>query len=187
MLPSNLPDLEVARAEVSVGRPHPDATRTLTLLALRARTTTDEPAEAPETSRWLAAVRRGLARRLPLGTRLVVRAPDYQAFTLTARIEALPRRNPEEIQKAIRERLRDAFVLTPRAGLEPRHFGAPVTPRDLAALIRKVPGVRRVISLALGVDGKAVDVLKLHRRALPRLDLSATEITVERSGPGGTP
>lgn len=182
----SLADLEVARVEVSLGKAHAETTRDLTLLALRARATADEPDEGPETSRWLAAVRRGLLARMPLGTRLSVRAPVYRAFTLTARVEALPRRNPDDIESAIRDQLRDAFTLTPRRGLEPREFGAPVTRRDLAALIRKASGVRRVISLALLVDGKTEDTLELARRELPRLNLAQSLISVERAAGGAT-
>ena len=179
-----LPDLEVARAEVILRKALPDAARELTLIAMRARTTLDEPVEAPETKRWLAAVRRGLIARMPLGARLDVRAPSYRDFTLRARVEALPRRNPADIDVAIRTRLRDAFALTPRRGVEPRAFGSKVSPRDLAALIRTVPGVRRVISLAMLVGGQSVQVLAPARQGLPRLILGKDSIAVERAGGG---
>jgi predicted phage baseplate assembly protein len=180
-----LPDLEVARAEVVLRSARPDTARELSLIAMRARTTLEEPAEAPETTRWLAAVRRGLVARMPLGVRLDVRAPAYRDFTLRARVEALARRNPSDVDAAIRTRLRDAFALTPRRDVEPRTFGAKVSPRDLAALIRTVPGVRRVISLSMLVDGQPAQVLAPARHGLPRLVLGADSITVERFAGGG--
>lgn len=180
----SLADLEVARVEVHLGKARAETTRELTLLALRARSSADEPEEAPETTRWLAAVRRGLLARMPLGTRLRVRAPAYRAFTIDARIEAMPRRNPTDIENSIRDKLREAFMLTRRAGTEPRELGAPVSSRDIAALIRKVPGVRRVVSLALLVDGVSVDPLKLARVELPRLSFAQSHFKIDRA-PGG--
>jgi hypothetical protein len=175
-------DLEVARVEVHLNAPRADAVREVTLIALRTRATGDEPEVAPETDRWLAAVRRGLVPRLPLGMRLRVRAPSYKAFSIQGRVEAQPRRNPTDIEAAIRARLRDAFLLTPRAGLHPRKLGAPVSTRDLAAEIRRTPGVRRVLDLKLLAGGAAVSVLKLGPLELPRLDLVASGFEIERAG-----
>lgn len=180
-----LPDLEVARAEVVLRKARPDTARELTLIAMRARATDEEPADAPETARWLAAVRRGLIARMPLGTRLDVRAPNYRDVTPRARVEALPRRDPADIDVAIRAKLRDAFALTPRQNVEPREFGAKVTPRDLAALIRTVPGVRRVLSLTLLVDGRNAQEVAPARHGLPRLKLDKDSVTVERGIGGG--
>lgn len=176
-----LDELEVARAKVSATKPLADGNRDITLLALRARATVDEPEQAPETPRWLAAVRRGLVARIPLGTRLRVRAPVYRAFSLRARFEVLPRRNPDEIAKAVKDRLRDAFTLVPRKNLVPREFGAPVTQRDLAALIRGVSGVRRITELTLSGDGASGGELPLGRVELPRLDLAASDIGAARA------
>ena len=114
--------------------------------------------------------------------RLRVRAPIYRDFTIRARVEAQPRRNPVDVDAAVRSRLRDSFTLTARAGLEPRKFGAAVSTRDIAAAIRKVAGVRRVLELELQVDGAAVDTLELARHELPRLDFAASRIDIERAG-----
>ena len=180
-----LGELEVARTRVPEFKAHIDAPRGITLIALRARATVDEPAEAPETPRWLAAVRRALLARMPLGTRLDVRAPGYLNFSLDARIEVLPRRNPAHVEEAIRQKLRDAFALTPRDNLTLREFGVPVTARDLAALIRSVPGVRRTTALAMAVDGAVATALTLRRMELARLDLAASHIVAERAPEGG--
>jgi hypothetical protein len=180
-----LGDLEVARAKVAAIATQIDTPPEITLLALRARVSADEPAQAPETPRWLAAVRRALLARMPLSTRLTVRAPGYRSFSLNASIEVLPRRNPADIEQAVRLRLRDAFTLVPRANLTPREFGAPVTARDLAALIRAVPGVRRTIELVMSVGGNIVPELVPKRLELARLDLASSQITAQRASDGG--
>lgn len=175
-----LGDLEVVRTRVAAVAPAVDAQREISLVAMRARPTVDEPAQAPETTRWLAAVRRALLPRIPLGTRLRVRAPGYRSFSVTAHVEVLPRRDPVAVVDAVRLRLRDAFTLVPRPGLPPREFGTPVSTRDLAALIRSVPGVRRIVELTLAVDGSTANSVAVRRLELPRLDLAATSITAER-------
>lgn len=182
----DLPDLEVARAEVILPRARPDATRELTLVALRARANGEEPAQAPETARWLAAVRRALLPRMPLGTRLDVRAPDYRAFSLSATLEAMPRRDPADIEAAVRQKLREGFALTPRPGIETRPFGASVTTRDVAALIRRVPGVKRVSELTLRGNGNT-GTIRMSAFSLPRLDLAGSSISVLRAGAAGAP
>jgi hypothetical protein len=181
-----LPDLQVARAKVSLLKKPSDMPREVALIVLRARGTTDEPAEPPETSRWLAAVRRALLPNLLLGTRLQVRAPQYRTFSVRAQVEVQPRRDPDAILKDIRKALRDAFTPIPRQGLEPRKLGAPVSQRDLAALIRRVAGVRRIAELSLQVDRAAASDLQLKPNEMPRLDLEASDIKVVRAT-GGVP
>lgn len=181
----SLADLEVARAKVPAIKPQTDAQHEIALLVMRARATPEEPAQPPETARWLAAVRQALLPRMPLGTRLLVRAPGYRAFSLRASVEVMPRRDPKEVEQAVRNRLRDAFTLVPRAGLRPREFGAPVSARDLAALIRGVPGVRRIVALAMSVDGREEKQLLLKRVELPLLDLAASRIDAVRASSGG--
>lgn len=182
-----LADLEVARAKIPAIKPQPDAQREIALLVMRARVSPEEPVETPETTRWLAAVRRALLGRMPLGTRLLVRGPGYRSFSLRARIEVLPRRDPGKIAVAVRKKLLDAFALVPRDGLTPRHFGTAVNVHDLAALIRTVPGVRGVSALVMSVDGTDVKQLLLTRVELPRLDLAASRIEPARAAVGGTP
>lgn len=176
-----LGDLEVARAEVHLAAPLADASREVVLIALRARATADESPVAPETDRWLHALRRALLARLPLGTRLRVRAPGYRSFAVQARIEAQPQRDPAAVDAAVRARLRDAFTLTPRAGLAPRRLGAAVSTADLTADIRRTAGVRRVLALQLIADGQAVPAIKLGKLELPRLDLVASRFDVARA------
>ena len=181
-----LADLEVARAKVPAIKPQTDSQGEIVLLAMRTRVTLDEPMLPPETARWLAAVRQALLPRMPLGTRLRVRAPGYRTFSLRASVEVMPRRDPDEIKAAVRNRLRDAFTLVPRAGFRPREFGAPVSNRDLAALIRGVAGVRRIATLTMQVDGRDQTQLSLRRVELPRIDLAASRIDAVRAPAGGT-
>ena len=47
----------------------------VTLIALRSRPEGNEPRQPPETPLWLEGIRSQLAPRIPLGTRLVVKAP----------------------------------------------------------------------------------------------------------------
>jgi D-aminopeptidase len=123
---------------------------------------------------------------LPLGTRLDVRAPYYRAFSLSATIEAMPRRAPADIAAAVRQTLRQGFALTSQFAAEPRAFGVPVTTRDVAALIRHAPGVRRIGQLALSANG-AVDTVEMGAYSLPRLDLASSSISVTRMGEAGAP
>jgi hypothetical protein len=182
-----LADLEVARAKVLAVRPQTDAQREVALIVMRARTAREEPAQALETLRWVAAVRHALLARMPLGTRLTVRAPLYRSFSLRASIEVLPRRDPADVAAAVKDKLLDAYTLVPRPGLAPREFGTPVSARDLSALIRGVAGVRRIAALEMMVDGKAAMQLSPKRTELPRLDLAASRIDAVRAASGGTP
>lgn len=179
-----LPDLEVARASVRPSKRRTDGPREVVLVVLRLRTGVDEPEQPPETPRWLAAVRRALLPRLPLGTRLRVRAPVYRSFAVRANVEALPRRNPTDVADAIKQTLRDEFTVVPRRNAEPRKFGTPVSKRDLAALIRGVAGVRRIRDLALLVDGVPREELALGNTELPRLDIARSSIDVTRAAGG---
>ena len=52
--------------------------------------------------------------------------------------------------------------------------------RDLAALMRRVAGVRRIVEVSLQVDRGSVTELQLKPTELPRLDLDASDIKVVR-------
>jgi predicted phage baseplate assembly protein len=174
----SLPDLEVARTRVPPIAASLESPTEIVLIALRARFGADEPAVAPETARWLAAVRRALLARMPLGTRLLVRAPDYRGFGVKAALAVQPRRDPEAVLEKVRAKLRDAFAMAPREGLVLREFGVPLTARDLAALLRSVPGVQCVSALSLVVEGAELKELSLSRYQLARLDLASSTLTV---------
>ena len=82
-----LPLLEVARAWVLSHDEQAPRTGTVTLVAMRARRSEEEAGGTPETPRWLEAIRRRLAARMPLATRLVVVGPRYIEFSIRAKIE----------------------------------------------------------------------------------------------------
>jgi predicted phage baseplate assembly protein len=162
-----LVDLEVARAHVlpAAGTAAPSA---ITLIALRARTPLDDSTLTFETSRWLAAIGRRLTPRLPLGTRLAVRAPRYVSFSVVAQIIAAQKRDPASIQQAVTRELTRRLALVSEAGAPQRAFGAPVSHRDVAAWIRGVEGVRGIRTLQLlDASGAALTTISLPARGLP--------------------
>lgn len=178
-----LPALEVARAWAV-------ATSTngvLDLVAMRARADGVEPDEAPETARWLAAVERRLAPRLPLGQRLRVRAPRYVVFGIDLQVESIEGSQESALEAALRTALQERLALVAaRPGGMQRALGLGVTQRDLAAWVRKVDGVRRVLSLRLfDSAGRALDTVAVPRLGLPKLDLRASALSVRRPAQAG--
>ena len=170
-----LPLLEVARAWVLPPREDAPRTGAVTLVAMRARPGEKEPAQIPETRRWLEAVRRQLLPRIPLGTRLVVSAPHYADFFVRATLITEAGRDPATIKDAAEREL------TKRLSLSGRKPGVPVTRRDVTAWLRGVDGVQRVAELRLiRADGQPGDDINVRRGGLPRLDLSRGNIEVRR-------
>ena len=171
-----LPLLEVARAWVLPPSEKTPRTGAVTLVAMRARPEGKEPAQIPETPRWLNAIRRQLVTRMPLGTRLVVAAPRYAGFFIRATIVAEAGRNPDAIKKDVERELSKRLALTERRP------GAPVTRRDVTAWLRALDGVTSVAELHLvRATGKDVKEIAVPRGGLPRL--SRSEIVVKRSTP----
>jgi predicted phage baseplate assembly protein len=161
--------LEIARAWVV--QPGDTAPRTgvVTLVAMRTRPDETEPATPPETPRWLAAIRRQLLPRIPLCTRLAVSAPNYRDFIIQTVVEAYPGLDPETVKKAVHNELKVRLALI---GPGARLPGVPVTRRDVAAWLRGISGVRRILQLQLAyADGKtATGVKVLHSGSpLPRV------------------
>lgn len=177
--------LEIARAWVPPLRGAPP-TGLVTLVALRARGASDEPAAVPETRRWLAAIRRSLAPRLPLGTRLAVVAPRYAPFSLDATVEADAGRDPAGVEAEVRAALRRRLSLAGSSDeAQALRLGMPLSRRDVVAWIRGVDGVRRVIELRLRAGaGQDVDEIPVPRTGLPRWDAGQSAIRVTRAKPG---
>jgi predicted phage baseplate assembly protein len=184
-----LPALEVARAWVPA---MPDTAQadngTSTLVAMRARPGGVEPDEAPETARWLAAVERALAARLPLGRRLRLRAPAYAPFRLALEAEAQPGYRVEQVEAAIRAALQERLALTAsRPGAMQRTPGLGLTQRDLAAWVRKAEGVGRILSLKLfDAANRPATGISVTRLGLPKWLAQASVIVVRRPTTGGT-
>lgn len=174
----SLPVLEVARAWAVTSR-----SGLVTLIAMRARPNGNEPAEVPESTRWLANIKRCLGARIPLGSQLIVRRPRYVGFRVAARLEALEKWDPNAVANGVTTALQERLALVaPQAGATERSLGVDMTRRDVAAWIRKVPGVLRVTELKLILDtGKIVEEISVGQYGLPRIDLTTTQIAVERS------
>jgi hypothetical protein len=185
----DVPLLEVARAWVVPPVASSPRMGTVTIVAMRSRPGGIEPEFVPETARWLAAIRRQLVTRMPLGTRLSVTAPRYKGFSIHATVETIIGPNPVEIEKAINDTLsrRLALVEWPR-GVVPRQPGVPVTARDVNAWIRSVRGVSRVIELRLrDARGKDVTEVRLGASGLPKWSRARSDIKARRPLGGNTP
>jgi hypothetical protein len=62
-----------------------------------------------------------------------------------------------------------------------------VTKRDLAAWLRAIDGVKRVVNLQLlDTNGEDARKIVVPRNGLPRWNFSGSTIEVKRSGPGST-
>jgi predicted phage baseplate assembly protein len=178
-----LPDLEVARAHVLPVDPNAPAPSTTTLIALRARTPLDDPAVALETPRWLAAIRRRLAPRLPLGTRFAVKAPRYVSFSVKAEIIAQQKRDPAKVQQDVISELKKRLALVSQTGAPVRAFGVSVSRRDVAAWIRGVAGVRNIRTLQLlDASGAAQDEILLPAHGLPLMTPSTIQVDRPTAG-----
>lgn len=185
-----LPLLEVGRAWVV--RPAPKAPRTgvVTLVAMRARPAGQEPTAIPETRRWLDAIRRRLAPRIPLGSRLVVVAPHYVEFFIRASLEAEQGRDPAVVRTAVEAALlRRLSLVSASPDVTPRAPGVPVTSRDVAAWIRAVDGVRRVVRLEVvcAATRESTDIIAVRRGGLPRFNLVRSTLDVSRPGARSIP
>jgi predicted phage baseplate assembly protein len=177
------PMLEVARAWVVVPGADSRQSGEVTLVVLRSRDDEQEPDQAPETARWLAAIRRSLTPRMPLGTRLIVNRPHYSDFRIGAKVEVVNGFDPDVVRKEIEQRLREKLTLI---GPEERQPGAAVSGRDVSGWIRGVDGVRRVTEVLLrDAEGKVTDPIGVRRGGLPRWKVNESTIQVTRAGMGG--
>jgi hypothetical protein len=180
-----LPLLEVTRAWVLPPSSQAPRTGTVTLVVMRSRPNGKEPAQVPETARWLAAIRRRLVARIPLGTRLAVSAPRYVEFTLRATLVADAGRDPVAIKTAVVSELSKRLALVDSAAGAARKPGVPVTRRDIAAWLRAVDGLKSIAELRLvRAAGRDADEITVPRGGLPRFDLAGSTIDVKRPGQG---
>jgi predicted phage baseplate assembly protein len=181
-----LPLLEVARAWVPAPDDKSPRMGVVTLIALRSRPEGNEPRQPPETPLWLEGIRSQLALRIPLGTRLVVKAPRYVEFTIHAVLESELGRDTFDIRSAVENVLQQRLMLVDSvAGVSTRHPGIPLTRRDVAAWLRNIDGVRRVVQLRLrGVDNKTTETIVVPRTGLPRWNSTDSTIEIKRPQPG---
>jgi len=181
-----LPLLKVGRAWVAPAQPGDRATGTTRLIAMQMRGTAEDPSLAPETPRWLGAIHRTLAPRMPLGAQLSVSGPAYADFTLRAKIEAERGRDPAKVKDAVLAELRRRLTLvSSEPGVPERPFGLAVTRRDIASWILSLEDVRHVPSLRIVLAGGTVaDEVAVPRHGLPRIDLGNSAIDVVRPAGG---
>lgn len=184
-----LPLLDVARAWVAAPNASAPQTGVLTLVALRSRADGVEPEQIPETAGWLEAIRRSLAPRIPMGTRLAVVAPRYKDFSIQATLEAHPRQDPKMVKDTVIRVLRVRFSLDGSTeDTTPRQPGVPVTGRDVAAWLRGVQGVSKVVEVhLLDAGGAEAPEITVPRNGLPRWNENASKINVNRSVSGSAP
>jgi predicted phage baseplate assembly protein len=183
----DLPLLEVARAWVATPRGRETQLGTVRLVAMRRRGDDARPGPPPETPRWLEAVRRSLAARMPLGTRLAVEGPRYVDFSVDLAFEVETGRDPAVVARDVETTLRRRLALVPTRGApEVRPVGLAVSRADTAAWVLGVDGVARVTRLELRRERTPRPVIRVGRDALPRLDPSRSVIDAHRAGAGNT-
>jgi hypothetical protein len=183
----NLPLLEVARTWVPDAPNQAPRTGVVPLVALRSRPGGEEPEQAPETAEWLNEIRRQLSPQMPLGLRLMVAAPRYVEFFITAVIEANAGLKPEAVKQAVENKLKQKLALVGTANdVTPRPPGVPVTVRDVGAWLRAAEGVKRVNEFELrGADGQKIDKeVTVPRNGLPRCLFGRNSIEVNRPNLG---
>jgi predicted phage baseplate assembly protein len=180
-----LPLLEVVRAWVPSFPTAAAQTGTVTLIALRARPDSVEPSAPPETPRWLAAIRRKLAPRMPLGMRLRVAGPDYVDFTISAQVQFERGRDPAKLLSIIKDALTQRLTLTKTVATDlPRDPGASLSSRDVTSWIRAVPGVTGVSQLAFVTSAGSDNEIKVSTTGLPRADLQNSQFTLSNTVAG---
>lgn len=157
----NLPFLDVARAWIAA--PHPDSpdTNTVKLVVVQENSKTNVRNSKSSSTSWLNSIRRCLAPRMPLGTRLEVVSPSFTTFSLRVVFSPEPTSNPQTARKSVLENLRSYFALSRieqsavKQLLKP---GSLVTWHDIAVLIRTTPGVQGIVSIQLYDDqGKPIN------------------------------
>lgn len=166
--------LGVGRAHVvegwERGRRAPGNATTRTLIVASATAGSENPD-------WLAAIRRRLAPRIAVGERLLVIAPLYRRFTLEIAIVAARGGQPASVATAVRQALASRFDPKSR----PWPFGRDLSETAIAGWARKIPGVARVVTLAIrpAEGGAAVPQLSIGPGELPLL-VGEPVVTAER-------
>ncbi|HLK48650.1 MAG TPA: putative baseplate assembly protein [Bryobacteraceae bacterium] len=141
--------------------------------------------EAPE---FLEAVRSRIAPRLPVGQRLQVTGPAYVPLRITATLTAARNTDPDTVQAAAVAELQKRLAVVTANGLDQWPLGRPVSARAVQGWLRLLPGVAQVqnVQLLAGANAQPVTVLQLGQRALPSLQITASDITVNRPPEGST-
>jgi predicted phage baseplate assembly protein len=182
-----LPLLDVARAWIAPLAAQAPRTGAVRLTVMLSRPDGIEPANIPETPRWLDEIRRKLIGRMTLGARLEVIAPRYVDFSIDATLEVEPGRDPVTVRHAVDKTLNKRLALVSANRSTERQFGVPVTERDIMSWLRSVPGVARVVSVQLrAADRRRITEVKVRPDGLPRHTAGRDEISVRRAAGGAS-
>lgn len=173
-------DLDVTRAvEMPYDSTQPPGSRLLIVAGPH-----DPGATGPdlaESREFLRAVRSRITPRLPLGQRLRVEGPKYVPVKITATLTAMRNTNPAAVQTTVVEALQQRVAIVTPDGVGEWPLGRPVTQRSVQGWLRKVPGVAQVVSVNVSTTGT------FGPSTLPDLQVSVSDITVNRPSAGGTP
>ena len=181
-----LPLLEVARAWVPKTGTRAARIGAVTLVVMRKPTRGDGQEQPLETPQWLQTIRRRLAPRMPLGTRLVVVAPRYVDFSIHAVLEAQSGLNPAAVKELVKSELEKRLAPVPSmTAISPRQPGVPVTRRDIAAWMLATEGVKRIVQFQLRDEGNEItERVAIPGNGLPRWSIGRSAIDVRRPEPG---
>lgn len=181
-------DLEVKRAlelSVTTGAPRISGSRVLVAVGPHdAQSGSDTFTESPL---WLGEVRRRLVPRLPLGQSLDVIGPSLIDVGIVAHVAAAPQLNVADVQDAIVKMLAAKLAITTADGSPVWPFDRDLTLLTVKGWLRNVDGVVSVIDVSLRSANLSStgDRITLGTIALPRLQVTSADITVDRAALGG--
>jgi predicted phage baseplate assembly protein len=176
-------DLAIDRAQEMLPSPkcrQVRGTRTLVVLgrhdAASVTPITQEPREL------LDEVRSRLVQRLPVGQRLTVVGPRYVPVRVQATLTVARKADPQGIKKLATDTLREKLWVASKPYKSKWPFGRDVTQASVKGWLRNVPGVAKVVRVALlaGDPPKPSPVVTLGLRDLPQLSVAPDDLTVER-------
>jgi len=118
---------------------------------------------------------------------LTVTGPRYVTLTVNATIETQRGIDPAQVKSAVLNALTAHFQLVPSsASAHPVQAVTPVSTRDVAALVRQVPGISRIMALILAAGAAPGKSVEVPPNGLAKLDIDHSQVTVARPvAPGG--
>ena len=149
---------------------------------------TREGGQAPQrpSKEWLDAIHALLSPRLPVGQRLEVMPPRYVDVRITATLMAVPHVRIEDVRARVEKALRARLaIVAPAPDADEWPLGRDLTRLMVLGWLRLVEGVAGVKTIDLFADGISRTTVSLGPIDLPRLQISAGDIVVERPPLGG--
>ncbi len=138
----------------------------------------DAGPDLAESQEFLAAVRKRLTPRLPLGQSIKVESPQYVPVQITATLTAARNADPAIVQASVIQALQQRVPLVTPDGTGVWPLGRAVTQHSVEGWLRKAPGVAQVVSVKVSA-GSTFGV-----SSLPDLQVAASGITVNRPAAG---